>query len=105
MQTTDKFAAAKEKFSLAAKASREHDQLAEKSFLLYGDHGAHISGIVRDHFPDDVKNRLRMLAHDVSRLNDEGFALRPKYTRFTTMLAIARDVVRLNGGGYYGIRV
>ena len=40
----------------------------------FGDHGALISGVVRDHFPPDVKHNLRRLAHGSTELRDRSLA-------------------------------
>lgn len=43
-----------------------YTDLVKHSFDAYGTHGPLISGIVRSHFPDDVKNRLRFLSRAVN---------------------------------------
>jgi len=47
---------------LARKLKDEWDDVVSLAAKEYGDHGSLISGVYRDHFPDDVKDRLRFLA-------------------------------------------
>jgi len=61
---------------LAAELQRTYYDLVKYACDTYGDHGPLISGIVHDHFPASIKNRLRFLvtarqdADDASRLHD-----------------------------------
>ena len=48
---------------LALKLKDEWDDVVNLAAKQYGNHGSLISGVYRDHFPDDVKDRLRFLAH------------------------------------------
>jgi hypothetical protein len=52
--------------SLLTQEDRREEQRALKAGQRYGDHGALISGVYRDHFPDTVKNKLRRYAHERS---------------------------------------
>jgi hypothetical protein len=47
----------------AAKFSREWNEVIELAVKLFGDQGSYVSGVYREHFPDEVKDRLRFLAH------------------------------------------
>ena len=93
---------AREHFSRACAYSAQHSVEAMEALDHYGDHGSDISGCVRDHFPDAVKDRLRFLARTVTEASDAGYNARPPRVRFTTMRKLARDVARRNGSGYYG---
>lgn len=61
---------------LASKMDAEWNATANLAVEAYGDQGSLISGVYRDHFPDDVKQRLRFLnsgknlAADAARLHD-----------------------------------
>ena len=106
MQLLDnpKFATVVSHFEQCCKASRDHSQLASESLDRFGDQGSQISGVVRDHFPVDVKDRLRELARTVTRESDAAYAARPKYTRVTTIRAIGQLVAKRDGSGFYGPR-
>ena len=47
---------------LHAEYERTYQDLVNYALETYGSHGSLISGVVRDHFPVHVKNRLRFLA-------------------------------------------
>ncbi len=102
--TNPKFTDVVSHFENACKASREHSALASKSLDRFGDQGSQISGVVRDHFPADVKDNLRELARTVTRESDAAYAARPKYTRLTTIRSIGQMVARRDGSGFYGPR-
>lgn len=97
-------AAAAAAYAAACEASREHSRLAAAACARYGDHGPQISGIVRDHFPDEVKNRLRKLAVLITKYGDRGDRLRPRGVRHSTMRELARAVAARDGSGFYGPR-
>lgn len=86
----------------ACEASREHSRLAESALALYGDHGPLVSGCVRSHFPEPVKDRLRSLARQVSRASAQAFDARPPRVRLATMRKLGRAVAAEQGSGYYG---
>ncbi len=90
--------------TLACRASREHSALAERALNDYGDHGSPISGIVRDHFPEDTRITLRALARDVARYSDEAYAARPKGVRYATMRELGVAIATRDGSGFYGPR-
>jgi len=81
-----------------------HDELAKAALLVFGDHGAQISGCVRAHFPEPVKDELRALAQEVTAACAKGATLRPRGVRSSTMRALARDVAARDGAGFYGPR-
>ena len=99
------FDAAREHFCRACAFSRQHDIEAQAALTRYGSHGPVISGCVRDHFPERVKKRLCDLARSATEHTDAGYAARPPRARRSTMRALASDVARREGGGYYGPRV
>lgn len=49
--------------NLAQKLDNEWNSTVDLAVAAYGSCGSLISGIYRDHFPSDVKNRLRFLSH------------------------------------------
>jgi len=49
----------------------EYQYVIDAALKRYGDgNGRLISGVIRDHFPDNVKNRLRFLAHGLPLVKD-----------------------------------
>ena len=97
-----KFEAARICFEAACEASRKHSALTAAALETYGDHGAQISGCVRDHFPETVKNDLRHWAQTVSRRSDMAYQNRPSRVRMSTMRALGREVATRDGSGFYG---
>lgn len=97
-----KFETARAYFEAACAASRRHSAKAAEAFNLYGDHGPQISGCVRDHFPEDVKNILRIQARLVSEFLNKAYANRPARVRSTTMRQLGREVATRFGSGFYG---
>ena len=91
-------------FEKCCAASRAHSKLASESLERFGDHGSPISGVVRDHFSDEVKDRLRALARTVTSESDLAYAARPKYVRLATIRNIGQAVARRDGSGFYGPR-
>jgi len=89
-------------FEAACKASRDHSALAAEAFAKYGDHGAQISGCVRDHFPEDVKNALRKLAATVTLNSQSAYDMRPARVRTATIRQLGREVATRDGSGFYG---
>lgn len=102
MLNDPKFAAATYWFEKACEASREHALFARQMLAKYGSHGPDVSGCVRDHFPDHIKESLRNMARNVSRYSDNAHASRPRYVRETTMRKLARMVAQRDGSGFYG---
>lgn len=99
-----KFDNAKSLFEATCLASRTHAALAADALSRFGDHGALISGCVRDHFPSDVKDALRFHAREVTRLSDAAWAARPSRVRMATMRQLARMIATRDGSGFYGPR-
>jgi hypothetical protein len=89
-------------FAEACRFSREHVTLAAEACETYGGHGTPVSGCVRSHFPDDMKNRLRLLAIQSAEASGRGFAARPARVRTSTMRRIAQLVATRDGSGFYG---
>lgn len=100
--TRDDLAPARRQFELACAASRKHDSSARAALIVYGRHGAQVSGCVRDHFPGFVKSKLRAHAKLVTHHSDRAFALRPPRVRMATMRKLARAVAARDGSGFYG---
>ena len=56
---------------VARAMEEEYQHVVSQALKRYGDGDGHIiSGIIRNHFPDGVKNRLRFLAHGTSMVKD-----------------------------------
>jgi hypothetical protein len=51
---------------------------------------------------DNIKNKLRMLAHMATEYSALAYAARPKRVHVTTMLKLANMVARRDGTGFYG---
>lgn len=56
--------------SLAQRLQREWDAVVELAIQTYGNQGSLVSGVYRDHFPNNVKDRLRFLAHGSTMARD-----------------------------------
>ena len=54
--------------------ARAYRRAVDSAIALYGDRGPLIAGVVRDHFPEQVKDHLRQLAHGTSRQADISIA-------------------------------
>jgi hypothetical protein len=89
-------------FVIACKHAREHSRVTADALKEYGDHGPQISGCIREHFPDAIKDRLRNLARTVTRVSDMAYAARPPRVRMETMRQLSRAVARKCGSGFYG---
>lgn len=96
-------APAREAFVRAAAYSRLWDKSVSSGIAKYGERpGSHISGTYSDHFPVILQNRLRTLAHSVTRESSEAWNRRPTRVRTSTMRAL-HDAVRCrDGSGFYG---
>jgi hypothetical protein len=56
---------------IASLMEPEYNNAIDSALDRYGNgNGVSISGIIRDHFPDGVKNRLRFLAHGLTMVKD-----------------------------------
>jgi hypothetical protein len=89
-------------FADACAASRQHSAVAASALEQYGDHGPQISGCVRDHFPEHVKDELRRLAHACAAAGDAAWAARPSRIQWHTMTCLSRAVAQRDGSGFYG---
>jgi len=88
---------------LAYAHSRVHTELAKLAMEQFGDHGSLISGCVRDHFPVPVKDRLRDIALEVTRLLDESkIEWRKSGKHLRTWIRLKDQIVSRDGKGYYG---
>lgn len=78
----------------------DHDwlRLVQLARARYGDHGALISGVYRAHFPDAVKDELRVLARKATALRDAAAAEWRKTGRTQdSFRALLREVERRIG--------
>lgn len=91
-------------FRAACALSRIYDRTLADALALHGDHGPHISGIGRDHFPEWDKAMLRELAHRISWYSERGHQSRPPRVQQSTMRKLAQTIALQDGGGFYGPR-
>lgn len=93
-------------FANAAQASRLHKNYVAELILKHGDgNGVQVSGVIRDHFPEQAKMNLIAICKNINRENDAGVAARPKHVRKETMFKLARAVCRRDGTGFYGFQI
>lgn len=96
-------AASAELLAKACEASRDHSALTAKALATYGDHGPQISGVIRNHFPEEIKTELRKLAKEITYLSDLAFHYKkPKRVRFATMRKLSQAIAKRDGSGFYG---
>lgn len=101
----DKLKPAERHFTRACRMSRRWCNYVRLNIRRYGDvRGNHTSGVYNENWPDRVKDRLRAIAHAITRFTDAGYAARPRYVHFSTMRSLASAVARRDGSGYYGPR-
>lgn len=67
---------------LARETANSRGELILTAERVYGDHGSLISGIHRNHFPEEVKNILRDMALQFGSMVDRSFYL---WTRMARM--------------------
>lgn len=94
-------APAADMFRRAFHWSRRHAERAQYALRIYGDHGPQISGVIRDHFPDAIKDELREYCTVMNACADAAWKARPSRVRQSTMRAL-RDAIRAEvGAGFY----
>ena len=96
-------AAALEDMRLAYGMRRAHARLAAWAGRRYGDHGPLISGVVRGHFPDQIKTALRLLAQATGEHFEhsrEGW--RAAGRKRATWCRAKYERIAWDGRGYYG---
>lgn len=89
-------------FAMACAASRAHMALATAALETFGRHGPLVSGCVRSHFPEPVKQALRELARECGRRSDMARAARPRGMHASTVNRIACAIATRDGSGHYG---
>jgi len=95
--------AALEDMRLAYGMSRAHSKLATWAGRQYGDCGPLIAGVVRDHFPPQVKTALRLLARAVGEhLGRSREGWRAAGRKRGTWFRAKADRIACDGRGYYG---
>ncbi len=97
-----KFALAVTHFRLACAHSRNHLDLANIALEKYGDHGPLISGCVRGHFPETIKDSLRIMARLVTQHSNWAHDARPSRVHKATMVCLGQAVASEYGSGFYG---
>ncbi len=97
-----KFADSQHYFEVAAGVSRAHRDKLNTALQEYGNHGPLVSGVGRDHFPEDVKEELRSLAREVSNMNAKGRVAKPKGVHMATIHKLGHEVCHKFGTGFYG---
>lgn len=86
----------------ACRVSRQHASASSAALSTYGAHGPDVSGVVRAHFPDATKDRLRSLAREVGALCDAAYNARPPRVHHRTMRDLAQAIAARDGSGFYG---
>lgn len=83
--------------------SREHSRVAQEAIDKYGYHGPLISGVIQEHFPEEIKEYLRYLAYSVGGMleSSRGHWLRSG-RRLNTWIKEKDKVIAKEGKGYYG---
>lgn len=89
-------------FAKACRASRLHIALAGRAGDRYGWHGSLVSGVMRSHFPETVKIRLRKLARAAGDYSDAARQAAPPRVRLSTMNRLAEYIAARDGSGRYG---
>jgi hypothetical protein len=97
-----RFALCARLFAEACEASREHERKAGEALAAYGSQGPLVSGCVRSHFPEAVKEELRRLARLVSDKCDAARLARPARVRHDTLRRLAQEIATRDGSGRYG---
>ncbi len=89
-------------FEAACHYSRMYGEVSREYLIMYGDHGPDVSGCVRSHFPEQVKDHLRELSRRPGLYSQKAFDARPRGTRTATLKALGKAVARRDGSGFYG---
>ncbi len=89
-------------FKLSCSSARHWVELRAIYLGLYGSQGSEISGCVRDHFPEQVKDILRNEARCVTLASNNAYKARPARVRHDTIKALGKLVAARDGAGYYG---
>lgn len=89
--------------AIACHHSREHSAEVKAALVMYGDgNGVQISGVIRDHFPDFVKESLRLRCAAISAVTDHAWKVRPPRVQRHTLLTLQSRIVHAVGTGFYG---
>lgn len=89
-------------FRVAAAKASAYDVTLSLCLDVFGKHGPIVSGIGRDHFPDEYKRLLRQLARDATDATNHAYTLRPRGVHEATMRKVAQAVARKYETGFYG---
>lgn len=90
--------------SLSCALSREHSRLVAKAQQLYGSHGADVSAVGRDHFPESVKMMLREISYAIGHAVDRAHEMKPAGVHTATLRALGRTIAKRDGTGFYGVQ-
>ena len=92
-----------EQFKIACYTSRHYGELCRAYADQFGDgNGRQISGCYRDHFPTEVKDRLRTMAQSIGIYSKLAYNYKPKGVQTATIAKLARAIARRDGCGFYG---
>lgn len=89
-------------FTRADRASRLYSAYAAQCLRRYGDQGPQVSMIVRDHFPESSKNRLRGLACAVGKMLDAAWQAKPARVKINTMFKLRHAIIERDNRRLYG---
>lgn len=98
----DKLVLARTWFIDSCLQSQKYDKMLKHALDVFGDRGAHISGVGRDHFPTRTKHALRSAARLVTWYSDMAWESKPPYYRESTMRQLATQCADKHGFGFYG---
>lgn len=94
---------AKNHMHLGYEASRLHSRVCLNAEYLFGSRGPDISGIGKEHFPEDLKVYLRKLCDTMNTHWDMAHSLWKESGRtFRSYLKEKDSYVREHGKGFYG---
>lgn len=92
-----------EQFKIACYTSRHYSELCKAYVAEYGEgNGRAISGCYRDHFPHEVKDRLRNMAQSIGIYSKLAYSYKPKGVQTATIAKLGRAIARRDGSGFYG---
>lgn len=97
-----KFLLAREWFKDACLESQKHGKMLRHALDVFGDYGPNVSGVGKNHFPDETKQRLRDVARNVLFYSSMAWESKPKGVHDSTMRKLSRQCANKHGFGFYG---